>query len=165
MHWPHFLNPIGPLLVLWKSWDTKCKVPAPTLPLFFFLSLTWKLLRPRLVFWLFGALIGIVAFLLAGIALNMAQVFGLIFVFLDNLCGIDLSGWMAFLTAFMTFVFFRNLDLRLTINRRRVLELSLILVFVSIPILSIGVIRVFLHQWPIIFWAPKVGLPSPRRWL
>ena len=55
--------------------------------------------------------------LLAGITLDMAEILNLIFIFFDHLSGIDVSGWMTYLTAFMTFVFLRHLVLRLTVNR------------------------------------------------
>ncbi len=53
------------------------------------------------------------ALLLAGVALDVAQVFGLDFVLLCYLGSVDLSGWMAYLTASMTLEFLADLDLRL----------------------------------------------------
>ena len=49
----------------------------------------WRLLRFPLVFWLVKTLVLVVIFLLAGVALNVAQVLGLVFFFLDYLGSID----------------------------------------------------------------------------
>ncbi len=117
----------------------------------------WRLPRPPIVFWIFGIFVGIVTLLLTGIIFDIAQVLGLIFVFIffGNLSGIDLSGWMASSMTSMTFVFLGGLGLRLTcISRRRIVGLSL----VSIPMLLINLIFVFLDWRPITFWAPGVNL-------
>lgn len=90
-----------------------------------------------------GTPIGIVAFLLVGILLDVIQAFCLIFVFFYYLNGIDFSSWRVSLIDFLL-VFLVNLGLRLTISRREVLRLSLVFVLVSIPKLMIGIVLVFL---------------------
>ena len=83
------------------------------------------------------------AFLLVDIALNMAQIFSFIFVYLCYFDSVDLNSYMAFLAVFMTFVFLRGLGLKLIcINKRAVVGLSLI--FVPILIFLYGIIFVFL---------------------
>lgn len=73
--------------------------------------------RPPLVFWLFRTLVNIVAFLFADVALNIAQVFGLILVLLCHFGGIDSNGWMISLTAFLVaFVFLEGLGLSLSLK-------------------------------------------------
>ncbi len=94
-----------------------------------------------LVFWLFGTLVGIVAFLLAGIVLDVAQVFGLVLVLFYHFGSVDSSSWMA-LIVFITLIFPGGLGLRLTISKRGIVKLSL--VFVPIPMLPIGFVLVFL---------------------
>lgn len=63
----------------------------------------------------------------------------------------------------MILVFLVILGLKLTINRKKIVELSL--VFVFIPILPIGIVFIFLNQWLIAFWVPKVNFSSLERWL
>lgn len=92
----------------------------------------------------------------------MAQVFGLIFVFViyGNLDRINPSSWIVLSTASMPFVFLENLDLRLThVSRRGFMGLSLVLV--SVLVLLTGFIFFFLRGWPIALWIPGVDLPSP----
>lgn len=84
--------------------------------------------------------------LFASMALNIAQVFGLIFVlvFLGNFSSIDPSSWMALSMASIPFVFLGSLGLRLTrVSRQEVMGLSL--VFVSVSFLSISFIFFFLR--------------------
>lgn len=80
----------------------------------------WKSPRVRLVLQIFGTLIGILTLLFASVALDMTQVLGLILVlvFLSNLGNINSSDGIASLTAFMIFVFLRDLDLQLTRDNR-----------------------------------------------
>ncbi len=80
--------------------------------------------------------------LFASITFDMAEVLGLLFAFFGNLGGINYSGWIAFLTAAMTFL--RGLGLRLIYisDRRGVIRLSL--VFIPIRMLSIGHVFAFL---------------------
>ena len=69
----------------------------------------------------------------------MAQVFGVVLYFLGNVSSIDPSSWIIPLAAFMIFVFLESLYLRLIrVSKGRVVRLSLIIVFVSIPILLTG---------------------------
>ncbi len=81
-------------------------------------------------------------FLLIHIALDVAQVLGLILVLFCYLSGIDLNDLMASSLAFMTL--FGDLGLRL-ISRRGIMRLTLVLVLVRnfIPVLPIGVIFIF----------------------
>lgn len=52
---------------------------------FSYQSLTWRSLRPSLVFWLFRILLSIMTFLVAGLTLDLDQVLGRIIVFLTIL--------------------------------------------------------------------------------
>ena len=126
--------------------------------LLFIQSLSWRLLKPPLVFWLLKVLIGINSFLLTGIIFDMAQIFGLIFIFFNHLSHIDPSGGMASSTAFTMFVFLRSLGLRLTDSRWEIIGLSLI--FVPILAFLMNIVLVFLGQQPIAFWALRVDLSS-----
>ena len=75
----------------------------------------------------------------------MAEVFGFVLVFLGNLSGIDFRTWIASLAAFMTFIFFGGLGLRLTcINRQKVVGFSLVFVFNPILILLTDFVFFFL---------------------
>lgn len=70
-----------------------------------------------LVSWLFGALVGIVALLLASIALDLTQIFGFIYVFLCHFGSIDPSSWMSSSLAFLVvFVFLGGLGLGLSLK-------------------------------------------------
>ena len=124
----------------------------------------WRLSRPPLVFWLFGILTGIVAFLFAGVALHVAQVFGFVFLLFYYLGGVDPSSWEA---SSMTspLIFLGGLGLGLTISRRRVVTLSLVFVFVPISEPSIGVVLVFLHRRFVTSWASEINLLSLKGWL
>ncbi len=71
-------------------------------------------------------------FLFANVTLDVVQVLSLMLILFCHFGGINCSGWMTSLTVFMRLDFLEGLDLRLTISRRRVMELSLIFVFISI---------------------------------
>ena len=86
-------------------------------------------------FCFFEVVVDVIAFLFASIVLDMTHVFYLVFVFvfLCNLNHIDLSGLMAPLVAYITFVFLGSLSLRLTyISRRGVVGLSFIFIFILV---------------------------------
>ena len=124
--------------------NTRCKISILILPPFFH-SLTWKLLRLLLVFYFFGAFVGIVVFFFVNIALNVAQVFGFgfVFVFFANLNSIDLSSWMALLATSMTLVFLRRMGWRLIyISKQKFVKLSFI--FVPMLVLLTGFLFFFL---------------------
>ena len=55
---------------------------------------------------------------------------------------------MASLTASIIFVFLKNLDLRLTIRKRKIMELSFIFVFIRnlIPIFLIDIVFFFFNR-------------------
>ncbi len=155
---------VGPQFDLWRWQNTKCKI---LIPIFLFFpssqSLTWRLPKPPIVSWLFGVLVSIVAFLLTSVALNVAQVLG--FILFCYLGGINLNGWIALSP--ISLILLGDLSQRLIISRRRIVGLSLVFVFVQdlIPVLSIGIIFIFLNWWLITPWAPGVDLTSPRGWL
>ncbi len=97
-----------------------------------------------IVFCLFRALVYIVTFLLAGIALDVTQVFGLVLILLCYLGCTDPSSWMASLTT--TLVFLRDLVLRL-ISGSWSVGLSLVFVLEDlIAGLLIAVLLVFFSQ-------------------
>ena len=97
-----------------------------------------------LILWLFKIFIAIMVFLFTNVTLNIAQVFGLIFILLGFFSSIEPSGWIASSMIFlMTFVFFGDLGLRLIINERKIMRLSLIFINVSILVFPISVIFVF----------------------
>ena len=81
-------------------------------------------MRLPLVFWLVRALVRVVTFLFAGVALDVAQVLGLVFLFFDYLGCIDPGGWTVSLS--VNVALFGVLGLRL-ISGSRGLKLSLIL--------------------------------------
>lgn len=87
-------------------------------------------------------LLGIVSFLFASVALDMIQVFCLVFIFLCYLSSIDLSSWGAS-PAVSTLLFFGGLGLKLTISRRGIMRLSFVFVLISILVFTIGIILVF----------------------
>lgn len=103
----------------------------------------WRFPRPPLVLWLVGVLVGIVVFWFTSVAFDMAQILGFILVISYDLSSIDISSWIASSTASLIFIFFGDLDLRLTINRKKVIGLSFIFVLVPILVLRIGVIFIF----------------------
>ena len=75
---------------------------------------------------------------------DIAQIFGFIFVFLNNLSGIDPGSWIAFLTTFMTFIFFGDLSLWLIYaGSRGVVKLSVVFVFIPMLVLLTGFIFFF----------------------
>ena len=83
-------------------------------------------------------------FLFASIAFNVAQVFGFVFFFLNNLNSINASGQIALLVTSITFIVLRDLVLRLThINKQEVMGLSFVFVFVPILVLLIGFVFLF----------------------
>ena len=107
---------------------------------FFFQSLIWRLQKPPFVFWLFGTLVGIVAFLIIGVVLNMTYVFSLILVFLYHFSGIDLSSWIVSLIVSTTPIFLWSLDLRLIINKNGVMGLNFIFIFILIFLSSFVIV-------------------------
>lgn len=116
-------------------------------------------MKPSLVFWLFGVLVGIVAFLFIGVAFDIIQVFG--FIFLGYFCGIDPNSWMASLLVIFVFIFFRGLGLRMTyvISENRVLgRLSLF----SISIVLLVPTRFIFHNDSMIFWISRINFPYSR---
>ena len=162
LRWLYFLSLARPQFDFWKWQSIKCKIPTLIFSLVS-LSLTWKLPRPPPVFWFFESFVSIMSLLLAGIILDMAQVLGLILIFFGHLGSIHSSGWMISSITSMTFVFFRNLGLRLIISRWGVMGLSFIFVLVSI--FPISIIFVFFGQWPAACWALKVDLSNLGEWL
>ena len=126
------------------------------LPPFSCQLLTWRSPRPLLVFWLVRTLICVVIFLFAGVALDVTQVLGLVFLFLDYLGCIDPGGWTVFSSASMTF--FGVLNLRL-ISSKRGLRLSLFLGSL-IVVLPLGIFLVLLGQRTVAFWAFEINLPN-----
>ncbi len=85
----------------------------------------WRSSRPPLVFWLVWTLGGIVAFLMTGVALDVAQVLRRL-VLLCYLGSIDPNGWMASPTT--TLVFLGGVSLRLISGSRGAVGLSLVFV-------------------------------------
>lgn len=96
------------------------------------------MLRPSLVFSLFGALISIVVFLFTSITLDVAQTLGFILVFLCNPSNINPNGCIAPLSTFKMLDFFGSLGLRLTISKRGIVGLSF--VFIPVPVFPIGIV-------------------------
>ena len=88
----------------------------------------WRLPRPPLVFWFFGSFTHIITFLLAGIILDMAQVLGLILVFLYYLGGVDFNGWGTSLSISLTLL--GSLGRRLISGRRGIAVLPIDVFFV-----------------------------------
>ncbi len=82
------------------------------------------------------------AFLLVGVALDVAQVLGLILVLLCYFSDVDPSGWMVSSMVFLLpLIFLRGLGLRLTcISKRGIMGFSLI----SVLILPSNFVPVFL---------------------
>ncbi len=118
-------------------------VPALVTP-FSCQSLTWRSPRPPLVFWLVWTLGSIVAFLVTGVALNVAQVLRYLVLF-RYLGSIDPGGWMASSMASpaIALVFLGSLGLRL-ISGGGVVRLSLVFVLGGLTLgLSVGVLLVF----------------------
>lgn len=103
---------------------------------------------PRLliVFCLFRVLVTIVAFLLAGVVLNLVQVFGHIFIFFCYFGSGDLSSWEGSLPASITFIFLRKLCLKLTISRKKIIRLSFVFVLDPILMVPIGVVLICLDR-------------------
>lgn len=103
-------------------------------------------------------------FLLLGIILNIAQVLGLIliFVFFSNLNSIDSSNKVVFSTIFiLVFVFLRGLKLTY-ISRKKILNrLILISIFPMIPISFIFMV----FDWFIALWIPKIDFYCSWGWL
>ena len=81
-------------------------------------------------------------FLLVGITLDVAQVLGLIFIFVHYLDGVDLSGWG--FSSSISLTLLGDLGRRL-ISRRGGMGLSLVFTFRDlVTVLPIGVFFVFL---------------------
>ena len=128
----------------------------------------WRLPRLPLVFWLVRALVHIMIFLLIDVALDMAQVLGLILIFLCYLGGIDSNGWLtSFLSFFLMFLRVGSLGLRLISERRRIIGISLFFIPIRslVVLLLIGVVFVLFDQRLIFFWISEIDFPSPERWL
>lgn len=106
------------------------------------------------------------ALLFASIIFDIAQVLSFLFIFFCYLSNIDPNSWITSLIVSMMVVFLRSLGLRL-ISRRRIMRLSIVLIFVfiSIPVFLIGVILVFFDWQPISFWAPRINLSNLGKWL
>ena len=68
---------------------------------------------------------------------------------------------MAFLMIFITLIIYEGMDLKLIINRKRVVNLNLILVPISM--LSSGFVFIFFGRQSIVFWVLRVNFPSSRR--
>ncbi len=102
--------------------------------------------------------------LLAGIAFDAAQVFGLILILLCYLGGIDPSGWIT--SPSTTPVFFGGLGLRL-IGGGGIMGLSLIFVLVGGLVAGrpIGVLLVFLGQRAMTFRALEINYSNIEGWL
>ena len=122
--------------------------------------------RLPLVFWLIKALVCIVTFLFAGVAIYMAQVFSLVFIFLCYFNGVNLSGWIS-LSFSLTFLRVGGWSLRLISGKQQIMGLSFFFIpiksFVTLP--PISVVFVIFHWRLIPFWAPKINFPSLGRWL
>ena len=100
----------------------------------------------------------------AGIALDVAQIFGLVLVLLCYLSCIDPSGWITLPTSMML-IFLGGLGLKL-ISGRRQMGLSLFFILESfIAMLPIGVILVFFDRRLMSFQAPGIDFPNHRVWL
>ncbi len=118
----------------------------------------WRSPRPPLVFWLVKTLGGIVAFLMTGVALNVAQVFRR-FVFLRYLNIIDPSGWMTSLTTAL--VFFGSLGLRLISGGGGAVGLSLVFVLGGLILeLPVDVLFVFFGRRAMALWTPSIDVPN-----
>ena len=98
-------------------------------------------------------------FLFSGVVLDVAQVIGHVFFFLDYLDSSDPDSWTVSLSTSVTF--FEVLDLKL-ISDRRGLRLSLFLGHLIVMLL-LGVLFVLLGLRTMIFWAPEIDLPNVRR--
>ena len=128
----------------------------------------WRLPRPSLVFWLVKTLIRIVIFLLASVALNIAQVLGLVFIFLCYLGGMNPSSWITFPLPFsLAFLRIGGLSPRVISGKQRIVGLSLLFIFIGslVTLLPIGIIFILLDQWSISFRTPEIDFPSSGRWL
>lgn len=146
----------------WRLQDSKCKVPI-LIPLFS-QSLTWSLSRSPLVFCDFRAVVSIVAFLLAGIGLDMAHVLGFILILLYHFGGVDPRGGMTSSTAFwIAYIFLRGLGLGLSL-RLICISRSEIMAKLSLVISMISTRFVFLSG-SVALCAPRVGLLCSWRWL
>lgn len=122
-------------------------------------------MRSSLVFWLFGILISIVAFLITSVIFDVVQIFDFILVLLFYLGNVDPNGQITSLITSLILIFLWDLGLRLTISRKRVIKLSLVFVFISILILPIGVVLILFNQRSIAVCVPGVNLSIPGRWL
>ena len=102
-------------------------------------------------------------FLFTGVALDMAQVLGLVLIFLYNLGGINPNSWViSLLSFFLTFLGVGGLGLRLISRRRWIVRLSFFFVPVKslVMLLPIGIIFFFFDQKLISFWIPGIDLLS-----
>ena len=98
----------------------------------------------------------------------MAQVLGLILIFLCYFSSINPSSWMTSpLLFFLSFLRVRDLDLKLISGRQCIVGLSLFLVLVGslVALLLISVVFVLFDQRFVSFWAPKIDFSSSEGWL
>ncbi len=121
----------------------------------------WRSPRPLLVFWLVWTLGGIVAFLMTGIALDVAQVLWCLVLFC-YLSSIDPGGWMASMTSLTTaLVFLRSLGLRLISGGRGAVGLSLVFFLGGLALgFPGGVLLVFFGRRAMAFRAPGIDVPN-----
>ena len=100
-------------------------------------------------------------FLFAVVALDVAQVLGLVFFLLNYLGGIDPSGWTILSSASVTF--FGVLRL---INGRKDMGLSLFPIFGSfIAVLLLGILFILLKQRTVALWAPGINFSNIKEGL
>ncbi len=116
----------------------------------------WKSPRPLLVFWLVWTLSDIVAFLMTGVALNVALILRRL-VFLRYLGSIDPNGWMASPTTAL--VFFEGLGLRLISRGGGAVGLSLVFVLGGLILgLPVGILFVFFGRRAIALQGPGIDI-------
>lgn len=98
-------------------------------------------------------------FLLAGVAVNMAQVLGFVLIFFCNLSSVDPYGWIALsTTSLVTFIFFRGLGLGLgltltCINKREIVARCSLIIPTKFILLG----------GPMTYWAPGVDFLGSYR--
>lgn len=101
--------------------------------------------RSPLVFWLSETLVGVINFLLADVALDIDQVFGLILIFLCHFGNVNLSSWITSFSAFLVaLVSLTDLGLSLSlrlicINRKSsVIKFSFVVLMVPTGSIFLG---------------------------
>ncbi len=112
-----------------------------------------------LVFWHVWTLGGIVAFLITGIAFDVAQVLWC-FVLFRYLGSIDLGGWIASMASpTIAHVFLGSPGLRLISGGGRAVGLSLVFILGGLILrLPVGVLLVFFGQWAVAFRVPGIDV-------